>query len=68
LSVLITNIQSMARTNALMADLHALYRSDLQGVWIQSSLDRTGLSVRKIIASLGFRASRTPVELATCKI
>jgi hypothetical protein len=39
----------------------------LKGAWIQSSLDRTSLSLRKIIASLGFRASRTPVELATCE-
>jgi hypothetical protein len=38
--------------------LYALY-------WIQSSLDRTSLPLRKIIASLGFRASTTRVELAT---
>jgi hypothetical protein len=50
-----------------MADLYALYRLALEGAWIQSSLDRTSLPLRKIIASLGFRASRPRVELATCE-
>jgi hypothetical protein len=39
----------------------------LEGAWIQSSLDRTILSLRKNIASLGFRASRPLIELATCE-
>jgi hypothetical protein len=42
-----------------MADLYALYRLALEGAWIQSSLDRTSLLLRKISASLGFRASTT---------
>jgi hypothetical protein len=50
-----------------MADLYALYRPALalEGAWIQSSLDRKAPSLRKNIASLGLRASRAPVELAT---
>jgi hypothetical protein len=36
LSALITNRQSMTRTGALDVDRHALYRPDLEGVWIQS--------------------------------
>ena len=43
-----------------IADLYALYRLDLEGAWIQSSLDRTSLS-------LGFRAARTRVEVGTCE-
>jgi hypothetical protein len=35
--------------------------------WIQSSLDRKTLSLRKHIAAIGFRASRARVELATCE-
>ena len=51
-----------------MADLYALYRLALEGAWIQSSLDRKALlSLRKNIASLGFRASRPLIELATCE-
>jgi hypothetical protein len=50
-----------------MVDLYAFSRPDLHGVWIQSSLDRKPLSLRKNIASLGFRASRRRVELATCE-
>jgi hypothetical protein len=64
LSTLVTNRQSMAISNAL--DGRPLYRIALEGAWIKSSLDRMSLSLRKNIASLGFRASRTPVELATC--
>jgi hypothetical protein len=43
-----------------MADLYALYRLALEGA----------LSLRKIVAPIGFRASRAPVipvELATCE-
>jgi hypothetical protein len=47
-----------------MTDLYALYRPDLQGAWIQSSLDRTSLPGRKNVAPLGFRASRPLIELA----
>jgi hypothetical protein len=51
---------------------YALYRlPDLaEGVWgrIQSGLDRTSLSVIKTCVSVGFRASRTRVELATCGV
>ena len=50
-----------------MADLYALYRLALEGAWIQSSLDRKTLSLRKIMAPIGFRASRARVELATCE-
>jgi hypothetical protein len=50
-----------------MTDLCALYRLALEGAWIQSSLDRKTLSLRKNIASLGFRASRPLIELATCE-
>ena len=50
-----------------MADLYALYRLALEGAWIQSSLDRKTLSLRKNIASLGFRAPAARVELATCE-
>ena len=50
-----------------MADLYALYRLALEGAWIQSSLDRKTLSLRKNMAPIGFRASRTRVELATCE-
>jgi hypothetical protein len=31
------------------------------------TLDRTSLPVTKTCASAGFRASRAPVELATCR-
>ena len=68
LSTLVTNRQSMAITNALNGRpiyMHALCRLALEGTWIQSSLDRKALSLRKNIASLGFRASRTRVELAS---
>ena len=50
-----------------MADLYALYRLALEGAWIQSSMDRKALSLRKIMAPIGFRASRARVELATCE-
>jgi hypothetical protein len=50
-----------------MADLHALYRPDLKGVWIQSGLDRMSLPIRKIMAPMGFHVSRRRVELATCE-
>ena len=50
-----------------MADLYALFRLALEGAWIQSSLDRKTLSLRKIMAPIGFRASTTRVELATCE-
>ena len=43
-----------------------VHRLALEGAWIQSSLDRKALSLRKNIASLGLRTSRAPVELATC--
>jgi hypothetical protein len=49
-----------------MADQYALYRIALEGAWIQSSLNRKALSLRKIVAPIGFRASRARVELATC--
>jgi hypothetical protein len=50
-----------------MADLYALYRPSLEGAWIQSSPDRKALALRKTMAPIGFRASRTRVELATCE-
>jgi hypothetical protein len=45
---------------------YALYTLALEGAWIQSSLDRKALALRKNIAAIGFRAARTRVELATC--
>jgi hypothetical protein len=47
--------------------LRALYTLALEGAWIQSSLDRKALALRKNIAAIGFRAARTRVELATCR-
>jgi hypothetical protein len=49
LSTLVTNRQPMARITASIADLciHALYRLDLERVWIQSSLDRASLSIQR---------------------
>jgi hypothetical protein len=37
--------------------MRSSYRLALEGAWIQSSLDRKALSLRKNIGSLGFRAS-----------
>jgi hypothetical protein len=37
------------------------------GYKVAWNLDRKDLSLRKIVAPIGFRASRTPIELATCE-
>jgi hypothetical protein len=42
--------------------LYALYGLALEGAWIQSGLDRKALSLRKIMAPIGFRASRPPAH------
>jgi hypothetical protein len=70
----VTNRQSMTRTNALddrpiCALAQACSGRALDTKWPVAWIERrTGLSLRKIIASLGFRASRTRVELATCEL
>jgi hypothetical protein len=57
----------MAIINALNGRPICAHRLALEGAWIQSSLEGKALALRKNIAAIGFRASRTRVELATCE-
>jgi hypothetical protein len=71
LPTLVTNRQPMAIINALNGRSIFALQADLEGAWIQSSLDRKALSLRitqhvKVLPHSD-RASRPRVELTTCE-